>query len=82
MACLSAALSRAAPAGEANRRQRAAVTRIARIRPKVAACFSRYGAEETVTERRRQIAGGLGLTIESEDLYEAAVIEFEGARIS
>jgi hypothetical protein len=35
-----------------------------------------------VTERRRQIAGGLGLTIESEDLYEAAVIEFEGARIS
>ena len=38
-------------------------------------------AEETLAERRRQISGGLGLRIESEDLYEAAVIEFEGARI-
>jgi hypothetical protein len=39
-------------------------------------------AEETLAERRRQISGGLGLTIASEDLYEAAVVEFEGARIS
>jgi hypothetical protein len=38
-------------------------------------------AEETLAERRRQISGGLGLSIESEDLYEAAVVEFEGARI-
>jgi hypothetical protein len=38
-------------------------------------------AEETLAERRRQISGGLGLTIESEDLYEAAVVEFEGAPI-
>jgi hypothetical protein len=39
-------------------------------------------AEETLAERRRQITGGLGLTIESEDLYEAAVVEFESARIA
>lgn len=39
-------------------------------------------AEDTLAERRRQLSGGLGLTIESEDLYEAAVVEFEGARIS
>jgi hypothetical protein len=39
-------------------------------------------AEETLAERRRQLSGGLGLTLESEDLYEAPVIEFEGARIS
>ena len=39
-------------------------------------------AEETLAERRRMISGGLGLTIESEDLYEAPVLEFEGARIS
>src|SRR5262245_48637008 len=38
-------------------------------------------AEETLAERRRQMSGGLGLTIESEDLYEAPVVEFEGARI-
>ena len=38
-------------------------------------------AEETLAERRRMISGGLGLTIQSEDLYEAAVVEFEGARI-
>jgi hypothetical protein len=38
-------------------------------------------AEDTLAERRRQLSGGLGLTIESEDLYEAPVIEFEGARI-
>jgi hypothetical protein len=39
-------------------------------------------AEETLAERRRQLSGGLGLTLDSEDLYEAPVVEFEGARIS
>ena len=39
-------------------------------------------AEDTLAERRRQLSGGLGLTVESEDLYEAPVVEFEGARIS
>ena len=39
-------------------------------------------AEETLADRRRQISGALGLTIESEDLYEGVVIEFERARIS
>jgi hypothetical protein len=39
-------------------------------------------AEDTLAERRRQISGGLGLSIESEDLYEAAVVEFEGASIT
>lgn len=38
-------------------------------------------AEETLVERRRQLAGGLGLTVESEDLYEAPIIELEGARV-
>lgn len=38
-------------------------------------------AEETLAERRRQVSGGLGLTIESEDLYEAPVVELEGARV-
>lgn len=37
-------------------------------------------AEETLAERRRQVSGGLGLTIESEDLYEAPVVELKGAR--
>jgi hypothetical protein len=32
-------------------------------------------AEETLVERRRQMAGGLGLTVESADLYEAVVVE-------
>jgi hypothetical protein len=39
-------------------------------------------AEETLAERRRQISGAVGLTIDSEDLYEAAIVEFEEARIS
>jgi len=38
-------------------------------------------AEETLADRRRQISGGMGMTIESEDLYEAAVVELEGARV-
>ena len=39
-------------------------------------------AEATLAERRRNISGGLGMSIESEDLYEAAVVEFESARIT
>ena len=38
-------------------------------------------AEKELTERRRQIAGGVGLTIESADLYEAPVVELEKARV-
>jgi hypothetical protein len=38
-------------------------------------------AEETLAERRRNMAGGVGLTIEAADLYEAPVIELEGARV-
>lgn len=38
-------------------------------------------AEETLAERRRQLAGGVGLTVESADLYEAFVVELEGARV-
>jgi hypothetical protein len=32
-------------------------------------------AEETLAERRLQFAGGVGLTVESADLYEALVYE-------
>jgi hypothetical protein len=32
-------------------------------------------AEETLAERRRNMAGSVGLTVESEDLYEALVVE-------
>jgi hypothetical protein len=39
-------------------------------------------AEETLAERRRNLSGGLGLTIDSEDLYEATVVALEGARVS
>jgi hypothetical protein len=39
-------------------------------------------AEETLAERRRQLTGGLGLTIESEDLYESPIVELEGAGVS
>jgi hypothetical protein len=38
-------------------------------------------AEETLAERRRQMANGVGLTVESADLYEALVVELEGARV-
>jgi hypothetical protein len=38
-------------------------------------------AEETLVERRRQMASGVGLTVESADLYEALVVELEGARV-
>jgi hypothetical protein len=32
-------------------------------------------SEETLAERRKQFAGGVGLTVESADLYEALVFE-------
>ena len=38
-------------------------------------------AEQELVERRRQIAGGLGLTVESADLYEAPVVELETAPV-
>ena len=38
-------------------------------------------AEETLAERRQQLAGGVGLTVESADLYEAPVVELEAARV-
>ena len=36
-------------------------------------------AEKTLAERREKIAGSIGLTIESADLYEVPVLELEGA---
>ena len=38
-------------------------------------------AEVTLAERRREMASGVGLTVESADLYEALVVEMEGARV-
>src|SRR5437870_12949253 len=38
-------------------------------------------AEKTLVERRRKLAAGVGLTVESADLYEAPVVELEGARV-
>ena len=38
-------------------------------------------AEETLHDRRRDLSGSIGLTIESEDLYEAPVVELEAARV-
>ena len=38
-------------------------------------------AEETLAERRQQLASGVGLTVESADLYEAPVVELETARV-
>jgi hypothetical protein len=38
-------------------------------------------AEETLAERRRMNVSQLGLTIDSVDLYEAPVVELEGARV-
>lgn len=38
-------------------------------------------AEETLAERRLQMAGGVGLTVEAADLYEALVVELEGVRV-
>jgi hypothetical protein len=38
-------------------------------------------AEQELVERRRQLASGIGLTVESADLYEAPVVELETARV-
>ena len=38
-------------------------------------------AEQTLMERRKHLAGSIGLTVESQDLYEAPVVELEGARV-
>jgi hypothetical protein len=38
-------------------------------------------AEQELVERRRQLASGVGLTVESADLYEAPVVELEAARV-
>ncbi len=38
-------------------------------------------AEKELAERRKQLASGVGLTVESADLYEAPVVELEGARV-
>jgi hypothetical protein len=38
-------------------------------------------AEETLVERREKIAGGVGLTVEAADLFEAAVVDLEAARV-
>ena len=38
-------------------------------------------AEKELVERREKIASGVGLTVESADLYEAPVVELEGARV-
>jgi hypothetical protein len=36
-------------------------------------------AEKTLAERRLKLAGSVGLTVESADLYEVPVLELEGA---
>ena len=38
-------------------------------------------AEAELVERRRQLASGVGLTVDSADLYEAPVVELEKARV-
>ncbi|MDQ2911463.1 MAG: hypothetical protein M3R39_10715 [Actinomycetota bacterium] len=38
-------------------------------------------AEKELAERRQKLASGMGLTVESADLYEATVVELEGARV-
>ena len=38
-------------------------------------------AEQELVERRQRLAGSVGLTVESADLYEVAVMELEGARV-
>ena len=37
--------------------------------------------EEELAERRKQLTSGIGLTIDSVELYEAPVVELEGARV-
>ncbi len=38
-------------------------------------------AEPELAERRRQLASGIGLTVESADLYEVLVLEMEKAQV-
>jgi hypothetical protein len=38
-------------------------------------------AEQELAERRKKLAGGVGLTVESADLYEVPVVELEPARV-
>jgi hypothetical protein len=38
-------------------------------------------AEETLVERRQKMTAEVGITVESVDLYEAPVVELEGARV-
>src|SRR5947209_7502039 len=38
-------------------------------------------AEQELAERRRQMASGVGLTVESADLYEAPVVELEAVHV-
>jgi len=38
-------------------------------------------AEETLVERRAKMTAEVGITVESADLYEAPVVELEGARV-
>jgi hypothetical protein len=38
-------------------------------------------AEQQLAERRRQIAGQLGFTVESADLYEAPIVEIEAVKV-
>jgi hypothetical protein len=37
--------------------------------------------EAELAERRKQLTSGIGLTIDSVELYEAPVVELEGARV-
>jgi hypothetical protein len=38
-------------------------------------------AEQELVPRREKIAGSIGMTVESADLYEALVVDYEGARV-
>jgi hypothetical protein len=38
-------------------------------------------AEETLAERRQKMTSQVGLTVEGADLYEATVVELQGARV-
>jgi hypothetical protein len=38
-------------------------------------------AEKTLVDRRKQMTSTVGLTVDSADLYEAPVVELEGARV-
>jgi hypothetical protein len=38
-------------------------------------------AEETLVERRAKMTSQVGITVESVDLYEAPIIDFEGAKV-